>query len=159
MAGEIEVRRAGPSDVEAVRALTRRAYAKWVSLIGREPKPMTADYDAAVRDHQIDLLFLDGELAGLVEVIDQEDQLLVENVAVEPAFQGRGLGSHLMAHAEDIARTQGYRRIWLYTNQCFVENIRLYGRLGYAIEREEAVGAGAVRVDMAKALDPFSRVS
>ena len=37
------VRRATAADVANVRALTRSAYAKWVSLIGREPMPMTAD--------------------------------------------------------------------------------------------------------------------
>ena len=31
------IRRAGPAD--AVRALTRLAYAKWVPLVGREPTP------------------------------------------------------------------------------------------------------------------------
>ena len=45
----IELRRATPSDAAAIRDLTREAYAKWVPLIGREPKPMTADYDAAPR--------------------------------------------------------------------------------------------------------------
>ena len=35
------LRRATPRDAEAVRALTRAAYAKWVPLIGREPRPMT----------------------------------------------------------------------------------------------------------------------
>ena len=45
------LRRAAPPDAEAVRSLTRKAYAKWIPVIGREPKPMTADYEVAVRDH------------------------------------------------------------------------------------------------------------
>lgn len=159
MAGAIEFRRAGPSEAEAIRALTRRAYAKWVPLIDREPKPMTADYAAAVQNHRIDLLLVAGVLAGLVEIVDQGNGWLVENVAVEPDFQGRGLGSHLMAHAEEIARESGARRIWLYTNEQFAENIQFYQRLGYAIERREAVDERTVRVDMAKALSPFSRAS
>ena len=43
------IRRAGPSDALAVRELTRQAYAKWVPVIGREPTPMTADYERIVR--------------------------------------------------------------------------------------------------------------
>jgi hypothetical protein len=69
--------------------LTRDAYAKWVPLIGREPWPMIADYDVAVRDHLIDLLTVDGELVALVEMIAQSDYLLVENLAVAPAHQSR----------------------------------------------------------------------
>jgi hypothetical protein len=35
----IELRQATPADAAAIRSLTRAAYAKWVALIGREPKP------------------------------------------------------------------------------------------------------------------------
>lgn len=113
---------------------------------------MNADYAVAVERHRFDLLYLDGVLAGLVETIDDGDSLLVENVAVDPGFQGRGLGSRLMAHAEDIARSLGHRRMTLYTNQRFAENIELYLRLGYSVDREEDIGAGTVRVDMSKML-------
>src|SRR5207245_1625521 len=104
------------------------AYAKWVPLIGREPKPMQADYEETVRKHRVDLAYLDGELAALIETIDKPHHLLVENVAVAPAFQGRGLGRMLMAHADRLARGLGYSVVRLYTNKRFTENIELYGR-------------------------------
>jgi hypothetical protein len=84
----IEIRRAGEDDAASVRELTRSAYAKWVPLIGREPIPMTADHDRAVREHMVDLLFIDAELAALIETVSRADYLLIEN-AVLPAFQGR----------------------------------------------------------------------
>ena len=102
-AQRMDMRRAEAGDAPAVRALTRQAYAKWVPLIGREPKPMQADYDEAVRKHRIDLLHVDGKLAALIETIDEPDHLLIENVAVSPDFQKRGLGAKLMAHAEALA--------------------------------------------------------
>ncbi len=152
MSGTIELRRGVSADAAELRRLTRAAYAKWVPLIGREPKPMGADYEAAVGNHRFDLLYLDGVLAGLVETIDEGDSLLVENVAVDPDFQGRGLGSKLMAHAEDVARSLGHAKITLYTNQRFTQNIQLYLRLGYSLDREEEIGAGIVRVHMSKVL-------
>ena len=82
--------------LSAIRELTRDAYSKWVSVIGREPKPMTADYDEAVRRHQIELLYVDDELAALIETIPEPDHILIENVAVSPRFQRRGLGRHLL---------------------------------------------------------------
>jgi ribosomal protein S18 acetylase RimI-like enzyme len=130
-------RRAAEADAAAVRALTRAAYAKWVPLIGREPKPMQADYDHAVVAHRVDLAVLNGEIMGLIETIDQPDHLLIENVAVAPAFQGRGLGRRLMAQAEQLARELGRAEIRLYTNARFTENVALYQRLGYRIDREE----------------------
>ena len=99
-----------------------------------------------------DLLSVDGALAALIETIDQGDRLLVENVAVSPAFQRRGLGSALMAHAEEIARSLGHERIWLYTNKLFAGNVELYLSLGYGVDCEEVLGDGTVRVDMSKML-------
>ena len=60
------LRRATPSDAAAIRNLTRAAYAKWVPVLSREPLPMTADYDAAVGDHIVDMLHVDGKTAALI---------------------------------------------------------------------------------------------
>ena len=148
----MQLRRAVLGDVAAIRQLVREAYARWVPAIGREPRPMGADYVAAVRDHRIDLLYLDGVLAGLVETVDEGDGLLVENLAVSPAFQRRGLGSRLMAHAEAVALSLGHERIRLFTNKRFAENVILYRRLGYDVDGEEDLGGGTIRVDMSKTL-------
>ncbi len=77
--------RATAADAPAVRDLVRAAYSKWVPLLGREPKPMTADYEAAVRDHVVDVLRLNGEMAALIEMEPEADHLLVVNVAVSPS--------------------------------------------------------------------------
>jgi ribosomal protein S18 acetylase RimI-like enzyme len=146
-----ELRQAVATDASAIRELTRAAYAKWVPLIGREPKPMTADYEEAVRKHRFDLLYVEGTLAALIETIREDDHLLVENVAVSPSFQGRGLGRKLMAHAEKLAAASGFGEIRLYTNKRFAENVELYRRLGYRVDREEDVKVGIV-VHMSKRL-------
>jgi GNAT superfamily N-acetyltransferase len=149
--GDAGIRRATPADATAIRALTRAAYARWVPVIAREPKPMAADYEAAVRDHLIDLLHVDGELAGLAETILAADHLMIENIAVAPAFQRCGYGRKLMAHAEQLAVSLGHAEIRLYTNRLFDENVRLYCRLGYRVDREEAFTGGIV-VHMSKSL-------
>jgi GNAT superfamily N-acetyltransferase len=58
---------------------------------------MTADYDAAVRDHLVDLLELDGQLAALIEMRPEADHLLIINIAVLPTRQGHGYGRALLA--------------------------------------------------------------
>jgi len=84
-------------------------------------------------------------------MIPETGHLLIENVAVSPAFQNRGLGRKMLSHAEDVAAALGYAEIRLYTNKRFVENIRLYAGLGYAIDREEELKGGSV-VHMSKRL-------
>jgi GNAT superfamily N-acetyltransferase len=148
------LRRATPADAEAVRTLSRAAYAQWVPLIGREPKPMTADYDHAVRAHIIDLHETDGVLDGLIEMIPAPDHLLVENVAVRPGGQGRGLGAALMRHAETLAATLGLPELRLYTNGAFASNIAFYERRGYQVTAREPFPAGGIIVHMRKALSP-----
>lgn len=144
MSAALEFRRAGPDDAGAVRELTRSAYAKWCAVIGREPLPMTADYDHAVRHHVIDLAFREGRLVGLVEMIPRADDLLIENVCVDPAGQGGGIGRQLVAHAEIETRRRGHRIIRLYTNKLFAANLSFYEAQGYEVEREEAFKGGAL---------------
>lgn len=146
--------RAGPSDTPAIRELTRAAYAKWVPVIGREPRPMIADYDAAVRDHMIDLLHVNGELVALIEMAPAADYLLIVNVAVAPASQGRGYGRVLLAYAERVAGSLDLREMRLYTNGRFTENLRLYGRLGYQVDRQEELPPLGMIVYMSKRITP-----
>ncbi|HSI39191.1 MAG TPA: GNAT family N-acetyltransferase [Xanthobacteraceae bacterium] len=153
MSDSWELRRAAAGDVDAIRALTREAYAKWVPLIGREPLPMTADYSEAVSNHRIDLMHVEGVFAALIEMIAATDHLLIENVAVAPPFQGRGLGKALVLHAESVAAASGFSQIRLYTNKLFTANLALYSRLGYRTDREDPFRGGTV-VHMSKALVP-----
>lgn len=148
---DVNLRVGGPADAEAIGALTREAYAKWVGLIGREPLPMTVDYAQAVTRHRFDLLFVGEALAALIETVVEDGVLLIVNVAVRPGFQGRGYGVRLLSLAEDLARDAGLERTRLYTNQRFAENLRLYASLGYRVDREEALNGG-VAVHMSKAL-------
>ncbi len=150
MPEQLALRRAVPAEAGIVRALTRQAYAKWVPLIGREPRPMQADYERAVRQHRIDIAWRGDVPVGLIETVGQADHLLIENVAVAPAWQGQGIGRALLAHAERLAAAQGCRELRLYTNKAFAENVALYRRVGYRVDREEASALG-ITVYMSKA--------
>ncbi|GAK43767.1 GCN5-like N-acetyltransferase [Tepidicaulis marinus] len=145
------LRTADQNDTDAIRTLTRAAYAKWLPISGREPLPMQADYSAALKKHRIDLLYVGPDLAGLIEMNLQEPVALIENVAVHPDFQGQGLGRFLLAHGEVIAAAHGSARIRLFTNKLFTDNLRLYQKTGYTVDGEEEMN-GAIAVHMSKTL-------
>jgi ribosomal protein S18 acetylase RimI-like enzyme len=128
----ITIRPAAESDAPVLRQITVTAYQHYVARIGREPAPMTADYDAAVRDGQAWIAEDgDGAAVGLLILIPQPDHLLLENIAVLPAAQGQGVGNRLLAFTEERAAELGLTEIRLYTNVAMTENIAYYPRHGY----------------------------
>lgn len=147
-------RRATSADAGTARDITRAAYTKWVAVIGREPKPMTANYEQAVIDHIIDFLEIDDRPIGLIEVIPGSSHLLIENVAVLPDWHGKGFGGLLLEHAETIARSLGLNELRLYTNAMFATNISFYAQRGFAeFLREQHARLGGV-VHMKKPVEP-----
>jgi ribosomal protein S18 acetylase RimI-like enzyme len=124
------IRLAAPDDLDAVRAIARAAYARYIPRIGREPAPMRADF-AAVQE--AGRLWVAGEpVAGYAVAYPRGDHWHLENVAVDPAAQGRGIGRALIGHVEALARQGGAAAVDLYTNARMTENLQLYPRLGYA---------------------------
>jgi GNAT superfamily N-acetyltransferase len=146
------IRCAGLGDVDAIRAIAAAAYQKYVLRIGRAPAPMTADYAQAVRDGQAWAAIEDGQIVGFAVLIARPSYLLLENVAVLPAAQGRGIGARLLALAEEHARGLGLGEIRLYTNEAMTENLAYYPRHGYA-ETHRARQDGFHRVFFRKPID------
>lgn len=147
------LRRATLADATTIRDLTRQAYAKWVPLIGREPRPMTANYDNAVVDHMIDLYEVDGEAVVLIEVVPREQHLLIENITVRPDHQGKRIGELLLSRAEAIPRSLHLAELRLYTNVAFVSNIEFYSRRGFEEFGRETLAVGGVVVHMKKMIE------
>ena len=145
----ITVRPAGEADASTLRKIATAAYQRYVPRIGRAPAPMTADYTTAVRLGQAWVAVENGEVAGFVILIPQPGYLLLENVAVQPAAQGRGIGARLMALAEEQACRLRRSEIRLYTNEAMTENLAYYPRHGY-IETHRAEQDGFHRVYFSK---------
>jgi len=143
----VRLRAAERSDVPAIECCARAAYAPYVERIGREPAPMVADFAAAVDAGEVRVAVVDtaanrpteglaertvtATVAGYVVTRVQEDALLLENVAVAPGFEGRGVGGRLIRSAEEEARRAGLGKVTLYTNVLMHENLALYPQLGY----------------------------
>ena len=145
------IRRARAGDATAVAACVNAAYSIYVKRMGKPPGPMLDDY-AQVIDHQL-VFVLEGPggLAGILVLIPETGGLLLDNVAIHPDHQGRGLGRRLIAFAEDEARRLGYEALDLYSHVIMTESIALYLALGY-VETGRRVVRGYDRVYMRKPL-------
>lgn len=129
-APQLELRLARPEDVPAIERIVAQAYGIYVERLGRPPAPMLDDYSDKVRDATV-YLAAAGDPIGVLVLIEGADHVLIENVAVHPAHQGRGVGRALMAWAEAYAQQLGHAEMRLYTNALMSENLALYPRLGY----------------------------
>ncbi len=144
-----ELRLAVPEDVSEVAALVDRAYTGYIVRIGRKPAPMLDDYAVLIADGLVRVLCRDRRICGVLVLIEKDDHLLLDNVAVAPEAQGLGLGRRLVEAAEEIARNLGYATVRLYTHETMVENVALYEHLGFAATHR-ATERGFDRIYMAK---------
>jgi ribosomal protein S18 acetylase RimI-like enzyme len=134
-----------------VAGITDSAYAKYVALLGRKPQPMTVNYHQVIDEHDMWLLCFQSRPVGVLVLMEQEDHMLIYNVAVSPRYQGKGLGRQLLKWAEEETRRKGYKLIRLYTNALMEANIKLYKRIGYK-ETERKPYLGSTLVHMSKRL-------
>ncbi|HLL08620.1 MAG TPA: GNAT family N-acetyltransferase [Nocardioidaceae bacterium] len=145
------LRPARADDAAPMRELARAAYQHYVPRIGREPMPMTADYDAAVAGGHAWVAEEGGRIVALLVLEPAADHLLIENLAVDPDRQGSGLGGEMLALAERQARAMHVTEMRLYTHELMTENLRYYARRGYT-ETHRGPEHGLKRVFFSKPL-------
>ncbi|GAB3256303.1 GNAT family N-acetyltransferase [Larkinella harenae] len=65
----------------------------------------------------------------LLQIEDDAGEIV--NIAVEPAFQGKGLGKALLTYATEAARQQGLSRLIIKTGNSGISQIALYQQHGF----------------------------
>ena len=143
----VVIRPAQLADVARLAQIARAAYAKYIPRMGREPAPMSADYAAAVADGDAAVIVRGQTILGYLIGRAYGDNFFIENIAVDPACQGKGLGAQLMRYAMAEARRLGLPALSLYTNAAMSENLAFYAHLGF-VETHRLVEDGYNRVYM-----------
>ncbi len=146
-----EIRRAQPSDAVAMKGCVESAYRHYISRMGKSPGPMLDDYTIVTQQHTAFVAEEEDDIVGVLVLVRTESGMLLDNVAVHPGHQGKGLGRRLIELAETETRDQGYTHLELYTHECMTENIGMYKALGY-VETERRTEHGYNRVYMQKTL-------
>src|SRR5262245_2980847 len=87
----------------------------------------------------------DGVLLGLVQPMKDE----INGLWVDPAAQGRGVGTALLLHGEAQIAAAGYHRVWLSCSGFNVKGQRFYAARGYReVRRETKERAHQIREEM-----------
>ena len=148
----MKIRSADLADVAAISRIVTDAYAQYIERMGKAPGPMLDDYKVRVAMRSVWVAENVGELVGLIVLLPQKDHVLLDNVAVAPAHQRRGVGHRLMSFAEEEVTRQGYGELRLYTHVTMTENIAMYSALGWQ-ETGRGEQAGYQRVFFRKQLE------
>lgn len=115
----------------------RRASGKDTGLIQALLKESSLPYQDLTAAHMDDFLSLydNGRLSGCVGLEVYDGTALLRSLAVRGELRGQGLGSHLVAAAEELAARRGARSLYLLTTTAEA----FFARRGYQnIERSAA---------------------
>lgn len=140
----VTLRPATAADASRLTELVHAAYGHYVPRIGGAPRPLLDDYAEVVSSRAVTVAVRGEQVVGLVVLDVTDDGFLIDNVAVDPAHQGTGVGRRLLEHAEISAREAGFDSLYLYTHELMTENLALYGRIGYVEYDRREVGHGHI---------------
>jgi len=122
------------------------AYATYQARMGgvRLP-PMDVDYSSEIKNYPTWVVESEGSILGGLIMVFENDNASIANIAVNPKFQGQGIGGELFEFAESKARENNFSELRLTTHVLLEENLRLYRHLGW-----EETGRDGTRVFMKK---------
>ena len=150
-AAEIGVRQFQPGDAAAFRRLNE----EWITRYFRiEPKEelVLAEPQKVILDAGGRIFFATAGdrcvgCCGLIRLNEKEFE--VAKMAVEPKYQGAGIGRRLLQAVIDDARSAGAQRLYLETNHALTPAIRLYQSLGFKhIDPDRIVPSAYARADV-----------
>jgi N-acetylglutamate synthase-like GNAT family acetyltransferase len=137
---------AQPEDLERIEFVVTAAYRHHLQRMGFPPAQLLRDDSAAIEAGQI--WVLDDPIVAAIVLIEIDDTLLVENLAVHPDEQANGIGRRLMEHAELTAVERGLRRVSLDRNEINLELSDFFAHLGYTeMDRRNEFGHRRVVIE------------
>lgn len=146
------IKPATPQDAEAILDLQYAAYQSEAALYD-DPSipPLTqtlAQLIAEFHDHIVLKATVHGLLVGSVRARLEGETGYIERLIVAPEYQGRGIGSRLMAAIETTLAPA--TRFELLTGERSERNLALYQRLGYRRVRLERLNSRVTLVYLEK---------
>jgi len=147
------IRLARSDDADRIRFIADAAYQGYLSKLGRPPAPMIADFEHHILKDRVTVFEENKVVSGYAILIIDDQRALLDNIAVDPGFQRKGIGRRLVDDVEREAVLRGYHHLELYTNVVMTANVRWYEAHGF-VETKRVTEAGFRRIYMMKDLKP-----
>jgi GNAT superfamily N-acetyltransferase len=148
-AADVALRPATPADSEFCYRLHQAAMGEYVTvLFGWDEQVQRSYQDRAFNPSRWQIITVGGADAGLIDIERRADEILLSRIEILPAYQGRGIGTRLIAALIAEAHRQGHALVL----EVFAINRRaraLYQRLG--LRETAAHGEGSIKITMRSA--------
>ncbi len=146
MGTDWKIRDATSADSDGLKICMESAYSAYQERMGDERlPPMDVDYLSEIRNYPSWVVESQGKIVGGLNMPFDNDEASISNIAVDPDYQGQGIGGGLLSYAESTATANGFSELRLTTHVLLHENISLYRHLGWM-----ETGRDETRVYMAK---------
>ncbi|MEV7694472.1 GNAT family N-acetyltransferase [Microbacterium sp. NPDC089189] len=153
---DIRIRPIEPDDAGETLTLQRAAFVQEAQIYGGTDMPaltQTLEQVAAeLSDNLGSVALLGTRMVGVVRARRDDDLLLIGRLAIAPDVQGAGIGSALLAAAEERGRDAGCTHAELFTGSMSEANLRLYRREGYVESERVPSGEGVAEIYLRKQL-------
>ena len=153
---DIEIRPITPNDAGEVLTLQRAAFVQEAQIYGSTDMPpltQTLEELEAELVENLGRVAVDGHrIVGALRARLDGERLLIGRIAIAPDQQGRGIGSQLLAAAEQAGKDAGAREAELFTGSLSEANLRLYEREGYTESERIPQDGGTEQVFLRKPL-------
>jgi GNAT superfamily N-acetyltransferase len=140
------IRRATPGDAAAIAAAQARAWRRaYADIVTPEDMPSAAFFEQRVRERLAEserdvwVWDQDGRVAGFVAVGASREAAgegELHALYVDPPAQGAGVGSALLARAEELLRASGFGRATLRVFEANGQGRAFYERHGWRLDDE-----------------------
>ncbi len=121
-------RMAHMADAEAILEINRRCFP------GQEDH-LQFRLDSLLSDHNYDIMLLlrEGRVLGKAHMRYHEQTATFSDIGILPEFQGKGLGTELLAHGINHCLKQGVKRMNLDVETENTNALNIYTRLGFEV--------------------------
>lgn len=111
---------------------------------------MRPDFTHHIAAGHVDVLEKD-RVIGYAIVFEDDGEMMLDNIAIDPAESGKGYAGLLVEFVENRLRQEGVKTYKLYTNEVMTENLAWYPRIGFK-EYSRCTIKGMNRVNFRKEL-------
>jgi len=126
------IREATLEDADGLAKIMQSAYEPYQDrMAGVRLPPMDVDYSSEIENYPTWVVESEASILGGLIMTFEAENASIANIAVNPRFQGQGIGGGLMKFAETKAREKNFAELHLTTHVLLKENVSWYRHLGW----------------------------